>query len=101
MGWWMGYAASRALGKLVNGALGSAQVPSTDYLLPDEKARQALCARLTAEPGLDARDVHVSVLSSEVALTGRVASEAAKSRAEALARSIAGVKSVRNELAVS
>jgi len=41
------------------------------------------------------------VLSSEVALTGRVASEAAKSRAEALARSIAGVKSVRNELAVS
>lgn len=98
MGWWAGYAASRAVGKIVKSALGPAQEPAGDYLLPDEQARQALCARLESAPDLDTRDVHVSVLSGELVLTGTVVNVEARSAVEALAHATAGVASVRNEL---
>jgi BON domain len=97
MGFWLPYAASRAVAGLVKGALGDGPAPPGDYLHPDEKARQQLCAQLAAE---GAGHVQVSVLSGEVLLTGSVSSAADQAKLEALARALPGVKSVRSELAV-
>lgn len=97
MGFWLPYAAARAVSGLVKGALGDRPATTGDYLHPDEKARQQLCAQLAA---LGASDVQVSVLSGEVRLSGSVSSEAARSEAEALAHALPGVKSVRSELSV-
>jgi osmotically-inducible protein OsmY len=101
MGFWLPYAASRAVGKLVKGALGDGPAPTGDYLHPDEKARQQLCAQLAAEGASTLHgSVQVSVLSGEVLLTGSVSSAAEQKRVDALARALPGVRSVRSELTV-
>jgi osmotically-inducible protein OsmY len=101
MGFWLPYAASRAVGRLVKGALEDGPAPTGDYLHPDEKARQQLCAQLAAEGASEQHgSVQVSVLSGEVLLTGSVSSEAERAKVEGLARAIPGVKSVRSELAI-
>jgi osmotically-inducible protein OsmY len=100
MGSWLQYAAARTFAGFVRREMATAPPSSQDYLLPDEKARQALCAKLSAEPNLAAADIVVRVLSGELTLTGSVDTAGMKSRAEELAGATPGVSHVRNELSV-
>jgi osmotically-inducible protein OsmY len=100
MGSWFQYAAARTFAGFVRREVASAPPSGEDYLLPDEKARQALCAKLAAEPNLAAGEIVVRVLSGELTLTGSVDTAAMKSRAEELAGATSGVTHVHNELSV-
>jgi osmotically-inducible protein OsmY len=101
MGFWLGYYLGRAASDLFASERdASARDPGDSYILPDERARQQACGQLAREPGLDAGEIEVRVLSGELTLTGRVPTEALKLRAQALCTNIAGVTNVRNELAV-
>jgi len=99
MSWWLGYGLTRAVGGLISRETQSS--PRTDsYLLPDEQARQAVCAKLEADPELQASGLTVSVLSGALTVSGRVASQELRARAEQLCRETAGVSSVTNQLEV-
>ena len=102
MGFWLGYAAGKAAADLVRDELGERDQRrgGESYILPDERARQEACARLAASSDVDVSAVDVRVLSGELVLRGRVRDASMKARVEALCTNIAGVTSVRNELAV-
>lgn len=59
---------------------------------------QEIGHRLHADPMLDATNVHVRAEGEEVTLAGSVGSEEDRRRAEEIARSVADVMEVRNEL---
>lgn len=67
---------------------------------PDERITEEVRDRLTAHSYLDASDIEVSVREQQVALRGRVSDGRAKSLAQDVAKSVAGVHAVRNELRV-
>lgn len=67
----------------------------------DDQIKAVIEAALTDDPWLDASGVQVSVQQSIVTLTGTVPSREAKRRAEALADRVAGVRDVRNTLAIA
>jgi hypothetical protein len=77
-----------------------------DTFEPSESERtaraiqQEVCERLSADPGLDATRVFVSVSDGEVILEGEVADRRAGEQAEELARLVAGVTRVHNQLDV-
>ena len=56
--------------------------------------------RYAIDPDISALDVHVSVDQGVVTLTGDVADNIVRQRAESLAREVAGVKEVKNQLKV-
>jgi hyperosmotically inducible protein len=56
--------------------------------------------RYAVDPDISALDVHVSVESGVVTLTGDVADTTIRQRAENLARAVPGVKEVKNQLKV-
>lgn len=101
MSWWLGYGLTRAVGDLVRREIGPPGRRNEDYILPDERARQAGCALLAAESELDAGKIELRVLSGELTLLGSVPSEAMRVRAEQICSAIAGVKRVTNELSVT
>src|SRR6266850_455514 len=57
--------------------------------------------RLTRDRQVDAQTIDIDVRGGVVTLSGRVAAEDAKQRAEALAAAVPGVSKVHNEIAVS
>lgn len=67
----------------------------------DDQIKAVIEAALTDDPWLDASGVQVSVQQSIVTLAGTVPSREAKRRAEALADRAAGVRDVRNTLAIA
>jgi len=99
MSWW-GYGVTRAVSDLIKGELASPRRPGDGYILPDEQARQAACAKLSATAGLDASKVEVTVLSSVLKLAGSVPSAEMKAQAEQVCAAIAGVSKVENTLSV-
>lgn len=103
MGFWLGYAAGKAVGDLVRDELAQRDERrgGEDYILPDERARQEVCARLASSPDVDATDVEVRVLSGELILRGSVRDATMKARVEALCTNVAGVTKVRSELEVA
>jgi osmotically-inducible protein OsmY len=101
MSWWLGYGLTRAASDLVRGALGSERRGDGDYILPDERARQAGCALLAADSELDATKIELRVLSGELTLSGSVPSEPMKARAAQICSAIAGIRKVENELSVA
>jgi osmotically-inducible protein OsmY len=70
------------------------------YRRSDERIRDDINDRLTDNDWLDASDVEVVVLSSEVTLSGTVDSRYAKRIAEDIAESVTGVSNVQNNLRV-
>jgi osmotically-inducible protein OsmY len=101
MSGWLGYGLARAVSKLVRGEMGPHGQRGDDYILPDERARQAGCALLAAESGLDSSKIELRVLSGELTLLGSVPSEAMKVRAEQICSAIAGIRRIENELSVA
>lgn len=64
----------------------------------DETLMQNVQAKLKSDPALATAPITVAVKDGVVTLGGEVSSEANKSRAEELAKSVQGVKSVTNNL---
>jgi hypothetical protein len=74
---------------------------NTDSILTRATAlEEAVEDALQAAPSLSRAPIGVAVQGTTVSLTGRVASEAAKDRAEQAARRVPGVLDVTNELVV-
>jgi len=78
---------------LVTGALAGCNKGPTD-----EELTKNVQAKLKADPSLSAAPIGVATTAGVVTLTGGVGSEADRSRADQLARSVEGVKSVTNSL---
>ncbi len=71
-----------------------------DYRRSDERVREDVCDRLTADPHVDASDVAVTVTNGDVTLEGTVADRRMKRRAEECADEAAGAQQVHNRLIV-
>lgn len=70
------------------------------YVRSPTRIYEDICDRLTDHPLIDASDIEVVVSGIEVTLQGSVDNAIAAGRAEAIAREVPGVKSVRNALTV-
>jgi osmotically-inducible protein OsmY len=68
------------------------------YRRSDARLLEEVCERLTRHGQLDARGIKVSCEKGEVVLRGSVKDGEAKRLAEACAKSVIGVQSVRNKL---
>jgi hypothetical protein len=68
------------------------------YTRSDERIREDVCDRLSADDELDASDITVTVSAGEVTLEGMVPDRRSKHRAEDLSDSVAGVTDVHNRL---
>jgi osmotically-inducible protein OsmY len=70
------------------------------YQRGDERVREDVCDRLTADPRVDASNITVGVQGGEVTLEGTVDDRAMKRRAEDTAEEVGGVRQVHNRLTV-
>jgi BON domain-containing protein len=70
------------------------------YKRTDERIREEVCDRLSADDDVDASEIEVQVSGGEVTLEGTVQTRSMKHRAENLADEIAGVSDVHNRLRV-
>jgi hypothetical protein len=70
------------------------------YQRSDDRIREEVNDRLTADGFVDATDIETTVANGEVTLTGYVDSRAAKRAAEDIAEDIYGVRDVHNQLRV-
>lgn len=70
------------------------------YQRTDDRMREDVCERLTADPWIDASDVEVTVRAGEVTLSGTVRDRNEKRHAEDLAERTSGVREVHNNLRV-
>src|SRR5262245_54927123 len=70
------------------------------YHRSDERLREEVCERLTADPDVDASGLGVSVQSGEVTLEGNVRTRRMKRAAEDCVESVSGVQQVHNRLRV-
>jgi osmotically-inducible protein OsmY len=66
------------------------------YKRSDERLMEAICERLTDDPGVDASDVSVEVSDGEVTLTGTVLDKPTKWQVEDVVESCSGVIGIRN-----
>jgi len=93
---WLAYHVARSFGALVDRELEGSPDRGDGYILPDERARQAACAQLAADPDVDAAGLDVRVLSGQLQLSGSVSTAAMKQRALAICARIPGVTSVED-----
>jgi osmotically-inducible protein OsmY len=70
------------------------------YKRSDGRIEEDVNDRLTDDPYLDASDIHVQVMDSEVTLSGTIIRREDKRRAEDLAEQVSGVTHVQNNLRV-
>jgi hypothetical protein len=70
------------------------------YRRSDERVKEELCDRLTADPDIDASEIEVSVQDGEVTLEGTVRERRMKRDAEDCAESVAGVREVHNRIRI-
>jgi osmotically-inducible protein OsmY len=71
-----------------------------NYRRSDERILEDVNEQLTRHPMIDATDIEVLVIDSEVTLRGRVDDRIHKRLAEDVAESLPGVKNVKNEIRV-
>jgi osmotically-inducible protein OsmY len=71
------------------------------YQRADERIREDICDRLCEHGGIDASNVEVQVLGTEVTLIGFVPTRSQKRLAEDVVDSVSGVNEVHNQLRVS
>jgi len=72
-----------------------------NYRRSDERIKEDINDRLSDHPFIDASDVEVTVVNSEVTLTGTVNDRREKRLAEDLAENVSGVNNVENKLRVN
>ncbi|HET8905045.1 MAG TPA: BON domain-containing protein [Saccharospirillum sp.] len=84
----------------VIGCAGSATQESTGEYIDDTWITTKVKASLVDDPDVKAREVNVETFKGVVQLSGFVESEEAMARAVAIAASIEGVKSVRNNMTI-
>jgi hypothetical protein len=72
-----------------------------NYQRSDERIREDVNERLTADPRVDASDIEVRVQNGEVTLSGSVDERRARRMAEEIIEDLPGVRDVRNEIRVS
>ncbi len=72
--------------------------PEASQVMADEAITNSVQARLTGDPTVKALSLNVSTTGSIVTLGGVAESAAQRSAAEGDARSVRGVKGVRNEV---
>jgi hyperosmotically inducible periplasmic protein len=89
-----------ALVMALGGCSKSGEQTTTGQYIDDATVTAKVKADLVKDDTVKATDVGVATTAGEVHLSGFVTSEAARQRAEQVAKSIKGVKSVRNDLAV-
>ena len=85
------------------GMAGCAATPtseSTGQYIDDAAITAKVKAAILDQPTLKALDIHVDTFKGTVRLSGIVAARASIDRATEVARGVAGVKSVRNEMRV-
>lgn len=70
------------------------------YVRSDQRIYEDVCDRLTEHPFIDASDIAVAVRDRTVTLAGGVDNVLALHQAENIAREVAGVANVRNDLIV-
>lgn len=70
------------------------------YKRSDDRIREEVCEALYRSPGVDARDIEVTVNQGCVSLKGTVDSRDAKREAESCIENLSGVEDVLNELRV-
>jgi len=68
--------------------------------IDDTSITTAVKAKMVEDKAVDASSISVETLDGTVMLSGFAKSSTEKAQAEALARSVKGVKSVKNELSV-
>ncbi|MCW5890972.1 MAG: BON domain-containing protein [bacterium] len=71
-----------------------------DYQRSDDRIREDVCDRLTADTAVDATNLTVTVKDAEVTLEGTVDDRGMKRRAEDCADHVPGVRQVHNRLLV-
>jgi hyperosmotically inducible periplasmic protein len=76
------------------------QIEKSGALIDDATITARIKTALIAEPGLKGFAIDVDTSQNIVSLRGTVASDAARKKAEDIARETQGVKAVRNELTV-
>jgi hyperosmotically inducible protein len=76
------------------------QIEKSSALIDDATITARIKTALIAEPGLKGFAIDVDTSQNIVSLRGTVASDAARKKAEEIARDTQGVKAVRNELTV-
>lgn len=100
-GWLVRRTGESAAGGLAGfGGRFSGRGPRT-YQRPDERIRDEVCERLTADPDVDASDIEVSVGGGEVTLAGVVHDRGMKRMAEDAASDVFGVRDVHNRLRIA
>jgi BON domain len=70
------------------------------YQRSDERLKEEVCDRLTADSEIDATDIEVSVQNGEVSLEGTVSERRMKRDAEDCAESVPGVREVHNRIRI-
>jgi hypothetical protein len=70
------------------------------YRRSDERLKEEICERLTADSDVDASEIEVSVQSGEVTLEGSVHTRQMKRAAEDCAEAVSGAQQVHNRLRV-
>ena len=86
------------LGLLLNACAGSPTEESTGQYVDDSAITTKVKSTLFADPGTSGLSISVETYKGTVQLSGFVHTEAERSRAGALARSVPGVVSVKNDL---
>jgi hypothetical protein len=70
------------------------------YQRTDERIKEEVCDRLTADPDVDATDIEVSVQNGEVTLEGAVPDRRMKRDAEDCLEEVCGVREIHNRIRV-
>lgn len=71
------------------------------YVRSDDRIREDVCDRLSDDSLVDASDIEVAVMGSEVTLSGTVQGREERRRAEDCAERVLGVSHVQNNLRIS
>lgn len=70
------------------------------YQRSDERLRDEVCDRLTADPDIDASEITVTVQDCEVTFEGTIPNRSMKRGAEECAEEVSGVRQVHNRLRI-
>jgi osmotically-inducible protein OsmY len=70
------------------------------YTRTDDRIREDVCERLSADDDVDASEIEVKVNGGEVTLEGNVLTRSMKHQAEDIAENVSGVRDVHNQLKV-
>jgi osmotically-inducible protein OsmY len=72
-----------------------------NYRRSDERLKELICERLTADPHVDATDIVIEVRDSEAIIGGTVNDKQMKRRAEEIIDEIKGITQVENRIRVN